>query len=110
MNKVLLESFEGDVKITLEQDGDKKEVVFTVDAKNGSGKNYYFITESEMLQLVDAYLATFDDDPSADKSLLNEALHKLRPFELGDDPYKWGVADTLDRVRELLIQHGIKDL
>jgi len=38
------------------------------------------------------------------KNELIEKIMKFYPFELGDDPYKCGQSDTLDRVIELIVK------
>lgn len=35
---------------------------------------------------------------------LIEAINRLRPFELGDDPYRHGQNDTIERVLDLVYQ------
>ena len=35
---------------------------------------------------------------------LIEAVNRLRPFEMGDDPYRHGQNDTIERVLDLIRQ------
>ena len=39
-----------------------------------------------------------------DKAKLIRGVERLKPFDLGDDPYKWGQLDTIARVLELIEQ------
>ena len=57
MNKLLLESFEGDVIISRAHSEDGNEIAIRTKRRDGSGDDYYFITLQEMRKLVENFTA-----------------------------------------------------
>ena len=57
MNKLLLESFEGDVIISRAHSEDGNEIAIRTKRRDGSGDDYYFITLQEMRELVENFTA-----------------------------------------------------